>query len=167
MTVLLHTLSAFFRAFPIALALAAAPAAAAGAELRPFDAGSVKAILAANAGRPFVLAFWSIHCAPCLQDMDDWLALQAKYPRVPVILVTTDGPAEREGVLRTIARYRMGRLENWSFADEFAERVRFAIDASWRGELPRTYLYDASHKREVLSGRIDLPQTEAWFARQP
>ena len=73
---------------------------------------------------------------------------------------------ERAKVLRTLAQYKPGPVENWAFADEFAERVRFSVDRSWRGELPRTYFYDAAHNADVHSGRIDMRRADAWFAQQ-
>jgi hypothetical protein len=150
----------------LAVAMLALAGVAAAAQLRPFDAGSMKAIAASHAGRPYVLAFWSVHCAPCIEDMDDWRELQRRHPGLPVILVTTDPRSEHAQVSRILAKYRMDKVENWAFADEFAERVRFAVDPGWRGELPRTYFFDAAHLAEVRSGRIDRRRAEAWFARQ-
>jgi thiol-disulfide isomerase/thioredoxin len=134
--------------------------------MRGFDAASLDAIRKTNAGKPFVLAFWSIHCAPCIEDMGDWRALKQKYPDLPIVLVTTDPPTQHAAAARMLAKYRAGPVETWGFTDEFGERVRFAVDRAWRGELPRTYFYDAAHHPQVRSGRIDLSWTEAWFAQQ-
>jgi len=144
----------------VALALTAAAHAA-----RPFDASSMAAIERAYAGKPFVLAFWSIHCAPCLEDMADWRALRQRYPTVPVILVNTDSPAEEKRVAQALARYSPGNVEQWAMADDFAERVRYSVDRTWRGELPRTYFFDRAHKVEISSGRIDPAWTDAWLSR--
>jgi thiol-disulfide isomerase/thioredoxin len=131
-----------------------------------FDAGSLVAIREANVGKAFVLAFWSIHCAPCIEDMGEWRILKKKYPDVPILLVTTDPPAERAKAARVLSQFQLGRVETWAFADEFTERVRFSVDRSWRGELPRTYFYDAAHRPQVRSGRIDMRWSDAWFAQQ-
>lgn len=132
---------------------------------RPFDAASLGAIKAAHAGKPFVLAFWSIHCAPCLEDMADWRALRKRYPNVPILLANTDTPAESKRVAQALARYSPGDVEQWAMSDDFAERVRYAVDGTWRGELPRTYFFDRRHDAEVSSGRIDRARIEAWFAK--
>ncbi len=150
----------------VAALMAALPFPAAAADPRAFDAASLPAIKAAHAGRPFVLAFWSIHCAPCIEDMPDWRALQQRYPGVPILLVTTDPPAERSRVARILAHYPPGNVETWAFADDYAERIRFAVDRSWRGKLPRTYFYDGAHGVEVVSGRLDRRLADAWFARR-
>ncbi|HZM48498.1 MAG TPA: TlpA disulfide reductase family protein [Burkholderiales bacterium] len=135
-------------------------------ELRPFTASSLDAIREARAGKPFVLAFWSIHCEPCREEMAQWKSLQRKYPGLPIVLVSTDLPVERTRVTEFLSRYDPGRVETWIFADEFGERVRYAVDRTWRGELPRTYLYDAAHRPETRSGRFDKNWIESWFARQ-
>ncbi len=150
----------------VAAALAILASSAFAHDLRPFDAKSVVAIRNTHVGKPFVLAFWSIRCAPCIEDMADFVALQGKYPNVPIILVATDTGADRDAAAQFLARYRLGRIETWGFADAFAERVRFAVDKTWRGELPRTYFYDAEHRADVHTGRLDRRWTDDWFARQ-
>lgn len=147
-------------------ALLAIAAVASGAELRPFDAGTVAAIRTAHAGRPYVLAFWSIHCVPCLEDLGDWRALMQKYPTVSIILVATDPPSDRARAAEVLARYRLDGVESWAFADEFTERVRFSVDRKWRGELPRTYYHDAAHRIDVRTGRVDIGWSVSWFERQ-
>jgi len=150
----------------LTIAIGSTSVRAAGADdVRPFDATSLAAIKTAHAGRPFVLAFWSISCAPCLEDMADWRALRQRYPRVPILLVNTDTPAEVKRVAVALARYPPGNVEKWAFADEFTERVRYSIDRSWRGELPRTYFFDATHGVEVVTGRLDRKQADQWFMR--
>jgi thiol-disulfide isomerase/thioredoxin len=137
-----------------------------GPPIRAFSVKSFDEIRKANAGKAFVLAFWSIHCAPCIEDMSDWRALKQKYSSVPILLVTTDPPEQHAAAARMLEKYRPGPVETWGFADDFGERVRFAVDRTWRGELPRTYFFDAAHRAETVSGRVDVPRAQAWFARQ-
>ena len=65
----------------LALMLTAVMSAAVAADMRAFDADSMQAIRTAHGGRPFILAFWSVHCAPCLGDMADWRELRRRHPR--------------------------------------------------------------------------------------
>jgi thiol-disulfide isomerase/thioredoxin len=148
------------------LAMAVALHAAAAQEIRSFDAGSLEKIRATHAGKPFVLAFWSVTCEPCRDEMPVWNAMRKKYPDVPIELVATDPPGERAAVRRYLERYNPGDVRRWAFADDFSERVRYAVDKSWRGELPRTYFYDAAHRGEARSGVLNKQDVEAWFARQ-
>jgi thiol-disulfide isomerase/thioredoxin len=136
------------------------------AELKPFDAKSPSAIDRAYAGRPYVLVLWSLYCEPCRHEMNLWGPLQQKYPGVRFVLVSTDAEGERATVSEFLRRYDLGGVETWMFADEFSERVRYAIDPAWRGELPRTYVYDAAHRRQAQSGVLDPKALDAWLAQQ-
>ena len=155
----------FVAAVSLLLALATGGHAAPAGDVKPFDASSLAAIKTVYANRPFVLAFWSIHCAPCLEDMADWRAFRQRYPGVPILLVNTDTSDDGKRVAAALARHRPGNVDKWAFADEFTERVRYSIDRSWRGELPRTYFYDSQHHVDVVSGRLDRTWTDAWFSR--
>ncbi|HTN48024.1 MAG TPA: hypothetical protein VMK32_01185 [Burkholderiaceae bacterium] len=136
------------------------------AEMRAFDSGSLQAIKSAKAGRPFVVVFWSIYCAPCIEDMADWRELRARHPTIPVILVLADAPADRARASRLLEEYPPGDVELWAFADDFGERTRYAVDRTWRGELPRTYFFDPSGRIDVVTGRLDRRWADNWFNRQ-
>ncbi len=150
----------------VGFTLAHVAGAASSHDLRPFTSTSLDSIREARAGKPFVLAFWSIYCEPCREEMAEWKSIKRKYPAVPILLVSTDAPADRPTVIKFLSRYDPGRVETWVFADEFAERVRYGVDRTWRGELPRTYLFDAQHRAEARSGRFDRRWIENWLARQ-
>jgi hypothetical protein len=147
----------------LALWITLAQAALAAPPLRDFDAKSIDAIRGANAGRPFILAFWSIHCEPCLRELSQWGPLQRRHPDIRFILVATDGAAERTKVSEVLARYDVAGVQTWAFADALEERVRFAVDRTWRGELPRTYLYDRSHRFVAHSGLLDPGWLDGWL----
>jgi thiol-disulfide isomerase/thioredoxin len=135
-------------------------------DFRDFDAKTLAALRAEYAGRPFVLAFWSIHCEPCREEMGQWGPLQRRYPQVPILLVATDRRSERAVLAKLLSRYDLKGVQTWAYADEFDERVRFGVDRSWRGELPRTYLFDAVHHAEARSGPANLAWIEPWLSRQ-
>ena len=153
------------RAFCFFIAFLFANPANAG-ELKPFDAKSPAAIAQAHAGRPYVLVLWSLYCDPCRHEMKLWGPLQEKYPGVGFVLVSTDAESDRAMTAEFLRRHDLRGVETWMFADEFSERVRHAIDPAWRGELPRTYVYDAAHRRHAHSGVLDPKALESWLAQQ-
>jgi thiol-disulfide isomerase/thioredoxin len=155
---------ALFRTLAALLMLAAFDASASH-DPRAFNAASLEAIKHANAGRPFVLSLWSVHCEPCRREMAMWKALQKKYPAVRVVLVATDPPGEQARVKQFLERYDPGPVESWRYADDFEERIRFAIDPKWRGELPRTYFFDSQHHAEMRTGLPEAAWVDQWFAR--
>ena len=71
--------------------------------------------------------------------------------------------SEEAAVRAFLMRYNPGPVQHWMFADEFAERVRYSVDKSWRGEMPRTYFFDAAHAAEPHSGLLDRRAVEQWF----
>jgi thiol-disulfide isomerase/thioredoxin len=143
-----------------------ATATAVAAQVRPFDANSMSTIRAEHPGKPFVLAFWSLYCQPCREEMGVWGELQRKHPQVAIILVATDPAEDRVAVAELLRQHKLGKVETWIFADGFEERVRYALDPAWRGELPRTYLFDAGHRAEGRSGRVDAKWMSEWLAAQ-
>lgn len=139
-------------------------AADAAAASRPFKAGSYDAILAAHKERPFVLVFWSVDCAPCVKELDILKNALEKHPAMSLVLVSTDEASLRSRVDEILVRHGLDRIESWMFGDESSRRLRGEVDESWFGELPRSYFYDARHRRVPLSGGITNEHLEAWVA---
>jgi len=153
----------------LALMLCASSFAASAQEVKHFVRGSYQEIVAARSGKPFIVSLWSLECVHCRDDMALFAALQKKYPGLDLVLVATDTPEQQQEILRTLQQYRLGQNESWVFADSFAERLRFEVDAQWYGELPRTYFYDARGRATAISGKLDRAQTERWVraSRKP
>jgi thiol-disulfide isomerase/thioredoxin len=151
------------------LAIASLSLLAGGAwalEFRDFDAKSANALRAAYTGKPFILAFWSIYCEPCRHELTQWAPLQRQYPGIPIVLVATDPPRDRAMLNQMLGGLDLAGVQTWAFADAFEERIRYGIDRAWRGELPRTYLFDAAHQVEARSGPAERAWLDAWLTRQ-
>lgn len=140
------------------------PAPAAAQELQPFVPGSYQRIVQGHAGKPFVLAMWSLTCAPCHDELALFGRLLKAHPHFDLVLVSTDSPAETAALRTTLRRHQIARAENWVFADGFEEKLRFEIDRKWYGELPRTYFFQADGTARARSGRVDAATIEAWLA---
>jgi hypothetical protein len=82
------------------------------------------------------------------------------------VIVSTDTPAEAPEIRAALKRFGLERFDTWVFADGVPERLRYAIDPAWRGELPRSYLFDAAHRREAHSGMLSEAQLKGWLKRQ-
>lgn len=136
---------------------------AAAADFRPFGRDSRAAIEQRHAGKPFVLAFWSVDCAYCPAELKQLGALVRERPDIKLVLVNTDG-AE----LQTQAEARLAKIlpatqaERWIFVDDDADRLYFAVDRQWHGELPRSYFYDGTDKVRSLSGQADALWLKNW-----
>jgi thiol-disulfide isomerase/thioredoxin len=150
----------------LAAVLALSAATAGAGELRPFTGESLPAIQKQFAGRPFILTLWSLTCHHCVKELQLLGKLTRDDRKLPLVIVSTDTPAEAPEIRVALKRFGLDRLDTWVFADAVPERLRYAIDPAWRGELPRSYLFDAAHRREAHSGLLSEAQLKAWLQRQ-
>lgn len=152
----------FIRIFLLAFLAAAAPLVSAADAVRPFVTGSLAKIVAERQGQPFVLAFWSVTCAHCPTELKALGEIRKRNPKLDIVLVAADTPDEMALAAQLAGKYGLGKVEQWVFADEMEERLRFEIDRRWHGELPRTHFYDRDHRIEVVSGVAPKQQLLAW-----
>lgn len=130
--------------------------------LQDFVPGSYHSLLKRYAGQPFLLVFWSIDCPPCHKE----LAMLAQWHQddltIPLVLVATDGREWRDEVVTTLQRYHLADADIWHFASEPVERLRFEVEPAWRGELPRSYLFDMAHQRSGVTGMLERERLDKW-----
>ncbi len=134
-------------------------------ELHPFTGESLPAIQRQFAGRPFILTLWSLTCHHCARELRSLGRLARSERNLPLVIVSTDTPAEAAEIRAALKRFGLERFDTWVFADAVPERLRYSIDPAWRGELPRTYLFDAAHRREPHSGLLKEAQLKDWLKR--
>lgn len=133
-------------------------------DLKPFESGSYRWIVDARGEAPFVLAFWSIDCPPCYSELEMFgEALRTRA--FDLVLVSTDGVGSESQARRVLARFGLENANAWIFAAP-PERLRFEVDRTWYGELPRTYLFDGAGRREAVSGTLTAEALEDWLAHR-
>lgn len=152
----------------LALLLALAPLCSAhAADPQPFERGSWAKLRAAHEGQPTIVHLWGLTCAPCLIELPEWAKLQKERPDMRLVLLAADPvPQPPARVEEMLTRTGLGKTESWSFADRFNERLRFEIDPSWSGELPRTLLIDRQGKVTTMPGVADLAEVKLWLDQQ-
>ena len=147
--------------------LSFAPASVVAAqEIKPFVRGSYQQIIAARQGKPFIVNFWSLSCGYCKVELAMFKKLAKKYPKLDLVLVSTDTPEEEKSVSATLAKFSLGKAEAWVFADSYTERLRFEVDKMWQGELPRTYFFSAKDEIKAFSGKLEQEEVEQWIKEQ-
>ena len=92
--------------------------------------------------------------------------LARKYPKLDLVLVSTDTPEEEKLVAATLAKFSLNKAEAWVFADSYTERLRFEIDRQWQGELPRTLFFNAKGEVNAISGKLEQKAVEHWIKEQ-
>lgn len=129
----------------------------------PLGLDTFAEIKADYAGRPFLLSLWSIDCAPCRLELKILGELKKKDPSFPLVLISADSLEQRETAYYILEEYLLADVTSWMFADNFTERLQYSIDPSWYGELPRSYLFDASHQASAHSGVLTEEQLASFL----
>jgi hypothetical protein len=135
------------------------------AALKPFVAGSYQQLLGSKANKPFMLVIWSITCSSCLKDMALLNKMHKENPAVDMVMLSTDDASETAQIQKILTKNELDGLENWLFADENPQKLRYEIDPVWYGEMPRTYFLDKNHEREGISGVLTQEDYETRFKK--
>jgi thiol-disulfide isomerase/thioredoxin len=129
------------------------------ADIQPFTGSSLKSIQKQHRGKPFLLILWRTDCPPCREELASLGAITQTFaaesrPLLPVVIVATD-PIDTRAQLSTILQgYDLEASATWAYADSNTERLNFAIDPNWYGELPRSYFYSADGNPSGRSGKL-------------
>jgi thiol-disulfide isomerase/thioredoxin len=134
--------------------------------VRSFVSGSWQNIRGQHAGKPLIVHFWGLTCAPCRLEMPHWGELLAAESRLPLVTVHADrAPDEATPLIaEMLAGAGLDRAESWRFADAPAERLRHEIDPLWQGELPLTLLVASDGTVTRIAGSADMAVVRSWFA---
>ena len=130
--------------------------------LKPFVQGSYASLLAAREDEAFLLVIWSTTCVPCRDEFRLISEIRGTEGDFPVVLVSTDTIADSSVAEQMLSMYKMDDFESWIFAEDNHARLRFEIDPSWYGEMPRSYFCDADHLCAGVSGSLEHQQLLAW-----
>jgi thiol-disulfide isomerase/thioredoxin len=150
----------------LALLSIAPTQASAEQEIRPFVRGSYQQIVAARQGRPFIVSFWSLTCSYCMVEMAMLKKLVKKYPHLDLVMISTDAMEDQPAVSATLAKFSLNKTDAWLFADSYADRLRFEVDKTWQGELPRSYFFTAKNEVKAISGKLEREAMERWIKQQ-
>ncbi len=147
------------------LCIIAPPIRAEQATLKPFVPGSYQQLLDSNANKPFMLVIWSITCSSCLKDMALLNKMHKANPNINMVMLATDDSTATEQIQQILAKNELTGLENWLFADDNPQKLRYEIDPKWYGEMPRTYFLNKKHEREGISGVLSQEDYETLFKK--
>lgn len=144
-----------------AATLGAAPA------LKPFERGTWQSVLKGHAGRPTLVHFWGVTCGPCKVELPELGRFAKDHPGIDVVTISADLvpnlPAATQSMLD---RAGLSSTENFIFSDGFVERLRFEIDPTWQGDIPRTMLISRDGTITTIEGSAEMADLEKWSGQQ-
>ena len=135
--------------------------------LRPFERGSWKELLHSHAGHPTLVHFWGVTCGPCKIELPELGEFMKHHPAIDVVTISADlvpnlAPATRS----MLQNAGLSSAENWIFSDGFAERLRFEIDPTWQGDIPRTMLISSNGEITTIDGSAAPADLDKWAGEQ-
>jgi hypothetical protein len=153
-----------FCTFALLLALWSTPLVADDKASKAFGEGSWQQLTGAHKGQRLIVHFWSLTCAPCLTELSEWGKLLAEHPEAPLVFINWESrPQPDERIRTTLVKAGLAGAENWTLIDDFEQKIRFAIDRDWMGELPRTQLIERDGAVTAFSGATDFLKLAAWL----
>ena len=131
--------------------------------IRPFVSGSFSQILEQRKEKTFLLVLWSLDCPSCYKELEMLGEFNRQHTELDIVLVSTDITATQDELKTILTRYKLNNVESWVFSGDSDERLRYEIDRSWYGELPRSYIFKASGKKHVVSGLLSEDKLKLWM----
>src|ERR1700751_162929 len=149
------------------LAAAALVPASQESALRPFERGSWKHVLRSHAGHPTLVHFWGVTCGPCKIELPELGEFMKHHPAIDVVTISADLAPNLEPATRSMLQNAgLSSAENWIFSDGFAEKLRYEVDPSWQGDIPRTMLISRDGEITTIDGSAEILALEKWSNEQ-
>jgi thiol-disulfide isomerase/thioredoxin len=153
----------------LVLVIATTTATFAGNEegARPFDATALQQVLDAHKGRPVIVHFWGLTCGNCMAELKDWGEFARTHPDATLILVNWDQRGARPAqIAPALEKAGLGSVLSFTLGEGFEEKLRFAVDHDWMGELPYTRLIGSNGSTTTFSGSAEFADLGAWLAKE-
>jgi len=132
-------------------------------EFMPFEINTRNVIEKKYLNQPLIISFWSIDCPYCIDDLKKLGKALSKNKNVKLITVCVDGKESAKKAERILNLAHLPEHERYQYAEVDEDKLRYSIDPTWYGELPRTYFYDTAHQVTPLSGKIPNSFIDAWL----
>ena len=132
-------------------------------EFMPFEINTRNVIEKKYLNQPLIISFWSIDCPYCIDDLKKLGKALSKNKNVKLITVCVDGKESAKKAERILNLAHLPEHERYQYAEVDEDKLRYSIDPTWYGELPRTYFYDTAHQVTPLSGKIPNSFLYAWL----
>jgi len=131
-----------------------------------FNKQQLATIKTQNIGKQWLILLWSVDCPPCLKELAIMQQLQNQHDDLAVVIINTDANdetnAERDEI---IEQFELNYFANFHFVDGKGDQSRFIIDASWYGELPRSYFIERNGKFHGKSGLVNKSILRQWLVQ--
>ena len=130
---------------------------------KPFFSDSLRELETTYKDKPFLLSIWSLSCAPCVDELKTLGRLKKIHPDLNLVLLSADNPELANEAHQFLTKVELQDVNSWIYGSNQPERLRYAIDKNWYGEMPRSYFYSKDGKRQSVSGVIKEQILKNWI----
>lgn len=132
---------------------------------RTFDNASWQALVSSHKGQPVIVHFWGFTCGNCMVELKEWGKFAEEHPGTAIAFVNWDrhGAADPARIEKALAKAGLSGVESYTLANGFEEKLRFAVDHDWLGELPYTRLIGRDGTVTTFSGAADFESLSRWL----
>ncbi|AFQ48918.1 thiol-disulfide isomerase [Burkholderia cepacia] len=136
-------------------------------ELQPLRAAEVAKLYATAHERPLAVEIWSLDCGYCRENAAHLVVWQRRHPDVQLAMVALDAYDDNgAAIAQALAHMNLPpQVAQYANAEPMPERLRAALDAGWRGEMPRTVWIGRDGTREARSGLLTTDLLDGWLQR--
>ncbi len=110
--------------------------------------------------QPTIVTLWSSDCSYCKKNLQLLADLRKTNDKVHLITIAAE-PVSAE-LRPMLDRYALAG-PHYAYGSDSPEAIAYAIDASWAGELPRSYFFNGKGGKEKFSGVINAAMIEKAF----
>ncbi|WP_175967068.1 TlpA family protein disulfide reductase [Burkholderia sp. BCC0322] len=116
-------------------------------------AADVARLYAAAHERPLAVEIWSLDCGYCRENAAHPVAWQRRHPDVQLAMVAYDDNGA--AISHALTQMKLPpQVAQYANAEPMPARLRAALDAGWRGEMPRTVWIGRDGACEARSGLL-------------
>lgn len=131
---------------------------------RTFDSASWQALVSSHKGQPVIVHFWGFTCGNCMVELKEWGKFADEHRGTTIAFVNWDRHgADPARIEKALAKVGLGGVESYTLADGFEEKLRFAVDHDWMGELPYTRLIARDGTVTTFSGAANFENLSQWL----
>lgn len=125
-------------------ALVRAQTAAPPERLTPVGVDELAALLEAQRGQVVLVNFWATWCRPCLKEIPELTALEARLGARGFVLlpVSLDEPADRDAVVLPFLDRWFPAFRSYIRTTPDMDSLVSVVDPAWNEVLPTSYLLD-------------------------
>ncbi len=137
------------------------------AALQALTSKDVATLKMRHVDKEWLMVLWSLECPPCFDELASLQTLARQYPNLPLVLVNTDiGVQYHDERQAVVNEFSLQQFEHYYIADRQLNDFRQQLDASWHGELPRSYFFIPGRDAIGVSGVLKPELLQRWAQQQ-